>query len=70
MNTPCLPFCGWELDFCEVKPRTVLVEFPLSPTLQKTGYNLLVLSNLKNKSEVGCGIKILPFRNWRRIGHS
>ena len=35
MNTPCLPFCGWELDVWEVKPRTELVECPLSPTFQK-----------------------------------
>ena len=35
MNTPCLTFCGWELDFWKVKPRTVLVECPLSPTFQK-----------------------------------
>ena len=21
MNNPCLPFCGWELDFWQGKPR-------------------------------------------------
>ena len=36
---------------------------------------MLVLSNLKKipvlkQFEEGCGIKILPFQNWRRIGHS
>ena len=30
MNSPYLQFCGWELDFWEVKPRTVLVECPFS----------------------------------------
>ena len=35
MNTPCVPFCGWELDFWEIKPRTVLVECPISPTFLK-----------------------------------
>ena len=39
MNTPYLPFCGWELDFWEIKPRTVLVECPFSPTFQKLVIN-------------------------------
>ena len=39
MNSPYLPFCGWESDFWEVKPRIVLVECPFFPTFQKLVIN-------------------------------
>ena len=38
MNTPCVPFCGWEMDFWEIKPRTVLLECPLSPMFKLVVY--------------------------------
>jgi len=46
MYTPCLPFCGWELDFWEGKP----IGMPTLSHIPKTGYEFLVLSNIENKS--------------------
>ena len=51
MNTPCLPFCGWELDFWEISASGDCASgMPTLSHIPKIGYNFLMLSNLKNKS--------------------